>query len=211
MTDLSQKLQELRSLRGITRKALADSTGLTVQALATYEKGFNTPPFETTRILARFYNVDPKYLMGYEDSYVVKETENDCVVVSVLEKLPFGTPPKAVTSFSGSIAAKKSAIGKDSFVIRVNDSDLSPYLIKNDAVVVDAQVSPSDGDIVLAFTDKTCARFYFFSNEGDFVKLSYPPESEKAPVVIAKKELNKAGISIVGVAVSMVRNYGEEI
>lgn len=209
MTDLALKLQELRSLRGITRRALAAGTGLTVQALATYEKGTATPPFETTRTLAKFYNVDPKYLMGYEDSYISKETVDDYVLVSVFEKLPFGTPPKAVTAYSGVITTRKDALGKNAFAIRVNDNDLFPYLQKDDAVVVNGDISPSDGNIVLAFTDESDAKFYFFSSEGDFIKLAFPTESDKDPVVIPKSQLNKDGVCIVGVAVSMMRSFGE--
>lgn len=211
MTDLAQKLQELRSLRGITRKALSDETGLTVQALATYEKGTATPPFETTRILARFYNVDPKYLMGYDDSYVVKDAEDDYVLVSVLDRLPFGTPPKAVSAFSGSVIAKKKDIGKDAFAIRVGDMNLFPYLQENDTVIVSAELAPSEGDIVLAFTDASDAKFYFFHDEGEFVKLSLPAQSRLDPVVIPKRRLKKNGINIVGVAVSLERVFGKEV
>lgn len=209
MSDLSLRLQELRNLRGITRKALSDATGLTVQALATYENGTATPPFETMRVLAMFYNVDPKYLMGYKDSYVDKETDDDYAVVSVFKCLPFGTPPQAVSSFDGMITAKKADLAKNSFAVRVRDESMYPYLQEKDAVIVNTDLAPADGNIVLAFTDNTFAKFFFYKEDGDFVKLSYPAHSKMAPVVLPRRAFRKDGKSIVGVAVSLFRNYME--
>lgn len=209
MSDLSQKLRELRHLRGITRKALSDGTGLTVQALSTYENGSATPPFETMRTLAMFYNVDPKYLMGYGDFYIDKETEDDYVSVSVLQSLPFGIPPQAVSSFDGTVTVKKEGVSKNTFAIRVQDDSMSPELQERDTVIVDMDAAPDGGDIVLAFVDYTEAKFFFFREEDSFVKLYYPAHSSLAPLVFPPVQLGRGGKGIVGVATSVIRDYME--
>lgn len=63
-SDLPTTLKYMRHERGITQRALAQETGLSLSAIIQYEKGKCRPNFRAMEALQRYFNVDGSYFLG---------------------------------------------------------------------------------------------------------------------------------------------------
>lgn len=68
---LGQKLKELRSLKGLTQKELADKLHVSFQTVSKWENGENEPDIATLKELATLFNCSVDYLIGSEQEVVV--------------------------------------------------------------------------------------------------------------------------------------------
>lgn len=68
---LGQKLKELRSLKGLTQKELADKLHVSFQTVSKWENGENEPDIATLKELATLFNCSVDYLVGSEQEGVV--------------------------------------------------------------------------------------------------------------------------------------------
>lgn len=69
MKTFHEKLKELRIERGLTQKQVAESIGLTKNALGNYETGIREPSLDLLRKLCDLFDVSADYLIGRADSY----------------------------------------------------------------------------------------------------------------------------------------------
>jgi transcriptional regulator with XRE-family HTH domain len=69
MENFGKKLKELRKEKNLTCKEVADSIGLTKNAITNYEIGFREPSLSVLKALCDFYDVSADYLIGRTDSY----------------------------------------------------------------------------------------------------------------------------------------------
>ena len=64
MTSISQRIEELRCKKGLSRPALALELGLPKISIEKFETGRLTPNQEQQKLLARFFGVSIEYLRG---------------------------------------------------------------------------------------------------------------------------------------------------
>lgn len=68
MADFSERLKQLRLIKGVSQQELADYLGVNKQTISGYERGVRRPAGENSREIydkiADFFNVDISYLMG---------------------------------------------------------------------------------------------------------------------------------------------------
>lgn len=62
-----ERLKELRSLRGLTQKDVADSVGMAQMAYQRYEYGTREPAYQKLLALADYFDVSLDYLVGRSD------------------------------------------------------------------------------------------------------------------------------------------------
>lgn len=80
---LGERLRYLRKRRGLRLKDVAQELGITVSALAMYERGERRPPYARLAALARFYEVRADYLVfGTPDTHVLREPSLDEAVTA---------------------------------------------------------------------------------------------------------------------------------
>lgn len=72
---LGQKLKELRSLKGLTQKDLADKLHVSFQTVSKWENGENEPDISTLKELATLFNCSVDYLIGSEKEGLTPETQ----------------------------------------------------------------------------------------------------------------------------------------
>lgn len=73
---LGQKLKELRSLKGLTQKELADQLHVSFQTVSKWENGENEPDIATLKELAGIFSCSVDYLISGEDiPKLVPDTE----------------------------------------------------------------------------------------------------------------------------------------
>ena len=70
---LGQKLKELRSLKGLTQKDLADKLHVSFQTVSKWENGENEPDISTLKELATLFNCSVDYLIGSEKEGLTPE------------------------------------------------------------------------------------------------------------------------------------------
>lgn len=63
-----EKLQNVRELKGLSRKELADLINVSEQAVWQYENQYTVPKFETVNELKRIFSVKPQFF--YSDSFI---------------------------------------------------------------------------------------------------------------------------------------------
>lgn len=64
MSRFSAIFKALRTANGYTQEELADKLGINRSRIGMYETGRREPDFETTELIADFFNVDVDYLLG---------------------------------------------------------------------------------------------------------------------------------------------------
>ena len=72
-----QRIKEIRELRNINQKDIADLLQTTQQQISKYEKGIQKMSFERYIVLAQFYNVSLDYFAGLIDTPKPLCNEND--------------------------------------------------------------------------------------------------------------------------------------
>ena len=82
---LSEKIKALRQRDHITQKQLSDSTGINHSALRKYEIDINIPQDKHLQAIAKFFNVNPTILRGFDDESF--SISNDGDIFSVLINL----------------------------------------------------------------------------------------------------------------------------
>ncbi|TWT16440.1 helix-turn-helix domain-containing protein [Streptococcus sp. sy010] len=66
------RIRELRQQLGITVKQMSEQTGIHRRNLETYHQG-TTPSIQTIEKIAKAYNVNPAWLVGWSDNLDVVE------------------------------------------------------------------------------------------------------------------------------------------
>ena len=69
----SQRMQELRLSKGISRNKLAKDLHIAPVSLAKYEAGIKFPKLTTIVNMAEYYNVSLDYLFGITDNPYIKK------------------------------------------------------------------------------------------------------------------------------------------
>ena len=78
---LGQKLKELRSLKGLTQKELADKLHVSFQTVSKWENGENEPDIATLKELAVLFNCSVDYLIGSEQEGLTPAQQNNQTVI----------------------------------------------------------------------------------------------------------------------------------
>ena len=68
MSVFSDRLKEIRNMKGVTQKAVAEYLGITEQAYQKYEYAMREPNHEATIKLADYFDVSIDYLLGRSDN-----------------------------------------------------------------------------------------------------------------------------------------------
>lgn len=67
MNFFSERLKELRKIKGVTQKEVADAVNLSIRAISNYEQGIREPSLDILKKLCVYFNVTSDYLIGLED------------------------------------------------------------------------------------------------------------------------------------------------
>ena len=73
MTSISQRIEQLRGKKGLSRPALAAALGFPKTSIEKFETGRLTPNQEQQKIMATFFGVSTEYLRGESDDPVTMD------------------------------------------------------------------------------------------------------------------------------------------
>ena len=67
--NLSCRLKELRTEKGLTQKEVAKALDISTTCYAGYEQGYREPDLKTLKNISEFFNVTAGYVLGTEDDF----------------------------------------------------------------------------------------------------------------------------------------------
>ena len=82
--NLSSRLKETRMISGYSQKRVAQLTGVSEDAISSYERGLRVPPLDILIKLAQLYKISTDYLLGLNKSKAIDMSrldENDFIAV----------------------------------------------------------------------------------------------------------------------------------
>lgn len=186
MTDIKNKLRQLRKDHGYNQEDVAFKLGMSTSAYGYYEQGKTTPPLTKLKMLASIYNVSISELTGepkdtlefiaqsipthtypYIDNYV---SAGKPTTISGMKDLPrIQVPDELVGSYAGS---------NKLFFLKVNGESMNK-VIPNDSVIgiieYDSVYDLKNGDIVVYSTEDSEFAVKYFYRDND--KLIFRPSS----------------------------------
>jgi transcriptional regulator with XRE-family HTH domain len=151
-----QRIRQIREKAGLTMAQLGEMLEVSPQAVNQWEQGDTSPTTKRLGDLARKFDVDFSWLMyGLAvDANLDHEPDNpfhgafvpllDSVDTETLESVPKKKPPRVHTYFTCSRRA---------FAWIIQDNRNVPDYAPEDVVIVDQEVHPRPGDIVLVRGD----------------------------------------------------------
>jgi len=88
MSILGQKLRTARKLRKMNQKQLAELINVSKSSISEWESGKHQPSTKQIRALCEALQIDPNWLLGEEQSRLIRETSSDYFVLDDGEILP---------------------------------------------------------------------------------------------------------------------------
>ena len=102
MVTMAQRIEELRTERGLSRPGLAAALGLPKNAIEKFETGRQSPTKEQVQALADYFAVSVFYLRGESGDRTRQDAWLDAAIRELLEGM--GTPqPQAAPTGQGTI------------------------------------------------------------------------------------------------------------
>jgi len=80
----ADRLRELRSISGISRKELAQGIGIAESTIANYENNLRLPDYEVLTRIADFFDVTTDYLLGRTDDPKGQATREEPITIEEL-------------------------------------------------------------------------------------------------------------------------------
>jgi SOS-response transcriptional repressor LexA len=161
---IGQRIKHERTIKGLTRKALAELTdSLKISRINNYERGERTPGPEEIKQLAKVLEVSPAFLMCLSDDKQGKlnKTPGLGALIPVLDYHQAGNPALHIQQIKEEEYSEKvilipissgltARIGANAFALEVKDESMLPEFRQNDVLIIDPDTSPNPGDFVVA-------------------------------------------------------------
>lgn len=155
-------LRELRKIKGVTQKDVADTIGVSQVAYSYYELGKREPPFETLTALADYFGVSVDVLLGRSNTEQSSSAQWPRTITSarkpvgrnykrfpVYAFLACGSPEDMTDYIIDEIYLDDSVYeGRDVMVARTQGDSMAPSIKSGDQVVIDrSDIEPFNGKI----------------------------------------------------------------
>lgn len=142
---LGEKLVKLRKERKISQDKLAKAVGVSRSAISQYEIGMYEPNIETIKSIANTLNVSVSELLSDKESL-----EKPVKMVPIKANASCGAVETSTFQEIGRKAYYNGEFWKESlYCVIANGSSMSPEIDDSDEVIIDPDVKPVSGDMVL--------------------------------------------------------------
>lgn len=198
--EFKDRLRALRIKNNMTLEEVAEHVGLKKAAIYKYEHGIVVNPKRgLIEKLANLFGVKPSYLMGMEDTPIVK-----AVKIPVLGTVVAGIPIEAVENVIDyeEITPALAAQG-ELFALQIKGQSMEPRICEGDVVIVRKQEDVESGDVAIVLVN---------GNEATVKKVKKTPEgitlianniAVYTPHFYSNKEIEELPVRIVGKVVEL--------
>ena len=211
MATYSERIRELRKMRGMSQQVLADMLDLNKVTVSQYERGIRRPNIDIVTAMCDIFNVSSDYLLG-EDDVTIRLVNSDGIKkldskqrVPVLGQVAAGIPIDAIEDIIDWEEITEDAPG-EYFGLRIKGDSMSPRIAEDDIVIVHAQSDAESGDIVIVQIDgdtATCKKL--IKHKGGISLISFNPAFE--PMVYTNEQIEALPVTIIGKVVENRQKY----
>ena len=202
---IGDRIKKLRIEKGLSQEVVANAISTTKQAIYKYENNIVTNiPMDKIQSLARFFNISPAYLMGWNET-----SETEAIAVSgirpivkkrfkILGEIACGSPIYANEDHESYIDASAN-IDADFCLVAKGDSMTGARIYDGDVVFIKQQSIVANGEIAAVIIDDeaTLKTWYYYPDKQKLV-LS-PANQSYEPLVYSGPELDS--VTCLGKAV----------
>ena len=198
---LRERIKALRKKKNLSQAELADLVGVKSYSVADWEQGRSEPSIENLNKLAVALECEAWEFMG---SPAILP---GWVVVPVIGRVPAGVPLEAIEEFDGEILVpERETKGKKIMALRIRGKSMEPRLFDGDAVVIQCDIDPNNGDTVVIRVnldgDVSCKKFY---RSGDSIVLQ-PENTDFEPIILGPG--SSGAVHVIGKVIGLYRKMG---
>ena len=187
----AERLKALRKENKISQQKLADLLGLGQSTIAMWEKGKNSPEYESLINIANIFNVSIDYLAG-------QKTAKASHRIPVLGYVRAGVPTEALEEVIDyeDVTLSESDAG-NYFALRIKGDSMAPRMMEGDTVIVRKQSDCASGDICVALVGSGDATVKKIIKKDTGIILM-PLNACYDPLVFTLKEIETFPVTIIG-------------
>lgn len=198
--EFKDRLRELRIKNNMTLEEVAEHVGLQKAAIYKYEHGIVVNPKRgLIEKLASLFDVKPSYLLGMEETPIVK-----AVKIPVLGTVVAGIPLDAVENIIGweEISPAMAATGEH-FALRIKGTSMEPRICEGDIVVVRKQEDIESGDTAIVLVNGGEATVKKVKKTEEGIMLIANNMAVYSPHFYSNKEIEELPVRIIGKVVEL--------
>lgn len=151
-----KRLKHLMTSFNENTYSMSRKFNLSAPSISRYSRGEMVPKITTIQAMAKYFDVNPHWLMGenvsmYEDEIIENEEHSrNGFTLSVFSKIAYDTPifsnekNNEILEFSSRQLSKWGSV----FAMNINDDVMSPLLSQDDTVVIKLSTNPQEGNLV---------------------------------------------------------------
>lgn len=198
-------LKELREKRGISQAQLARNLGKSQSTVAMWERGTNTPNYDTLVELATYFEVSVDYLCGV--STVKNPAKPQAIRIPVLGDVAAGIPIEAITDIVDyeDIDAETAKAG-DFFGLRIKGGSMEPRMREGDVVIVRKQDTAESGETVVVLVNGDSATVKIIKYGPDGITL-LPTNPSFDPIFYSATEVDSLPVRVIGKVIELRAKY----
>lgn len=211
MATYSERIRELRKMRGMSQQDLADKLDLNKVAISQYERGVRRPNIDIVSALCDIFNVSSDYLLG-EDDMTIRIVNTDEIKkldsprrIPVLGRVAAGIPIEAIEDIIDWEDIAEDAPG-EYFGLKIKGDSMMPRIVEGDVVIVHSQPDAESGDVVIVQINgdtATCKRLAKYDTGISLI--SFNPMY--APINFTNEEIKSLPVTIIGKVVENRQKY----
>lgn len=198
--EFKDRLRELRIKNNMTLEEVAEHVGLQKAAIYKYEHGIVVNPKRgLIEKLANLFDVKPSYLLGMEETPIVK-----AVKIPVLGTVVAGVPLEAVENIIGweEISPAMAATGEH-FALRIKGTSMEPRICEGDIVVVRKQEDIESGGTAIVLINGGEATVKKVKKTEEGIMLIANNMAVYSPHFYSNKEIEELPVRIIGKVVEL--------
>lgn len=198
-------LKRLRNREKLTQQQLADKLGLSRSTIGMYEKGVREPDFETSELIADFFNVRLDFLLDRKNPFIQPTPyENKTkFTIPVLGKVTAGIPIDAVEYIVDyEDISEEMAHNGDYFGLQIKGDSMEPKFSEGDVVIVRKQSTIQSGEIAIILIngdEATIKKVMLFDGGINLV----PSNQAYEVMTFTNEQIEKLPVQILGKVVEL--------
>lgn len=169
MSSFGKRLREARKACKLSQAAIAKTLSVSTQSVSEWERGLYQPSAERLAKLAKLLRVSVDWLLSGGDGAPIGVGEGRLVPKITTKELATFEPLLGASSSHDRVLSH-FACGPHSFQISIDDTANAPRFQPGDSVIIDPDLKPTPGDMVLAVIRGT-ALFRKYRQRGKDVDL----------------------------------------
>ena len=211
MATYSERIRELRKMRGMSQQDLANKLDLNKVAISQYERGVRRPSIDIVSALCDIFNVSSDFLLG-EDDVTIRIVNTDEIKkldsprrIPVLGRVAAGIPIDAIEDIIDWEDISEDAPG-EYFGLKIKGDSMMPRIVEGDVVIVHSQPDAESGDVVIVQINgdtATCKRLAKYDTGISLI--SFNPMY--APINFTNEEIEKLPVTIIGKVIENRQKY----